>query len=105
MRSFFRSFLASLVAIIVLWGCESDVTGLPPLGNAVLNDASYRLGPGDKLSLTVFAAKDLSSDTLQVSAEGTIALPLVGNVQAAGLTMAQLGQAIRDKLRGGYLRD
>jgi protein involved in polysaccharide export with SLBB domain len=104
MRSFACRLLAAFVLLSTVSACRSDVTSLPPLGAAILDDSSYKLGPGDKLSLTVYGVKDLSGD-VQVAAEGTVALPLVANVKAAGLTIAELTEAVRQKLMAGYVRD
>lgn len=99
----FRIFLMLALAVATA-ACHSDTAGLPPLGTAVLDDASYKLGPGDRLSLIVFGVKDLSGE-VDVAAEGTIALPLVDNVKAAGLTVNELTEAVRRKLMDGYVRD
>jgi polysaccharide export outer membrane protein len=98
-------FIAALGIVATLTGCQSDLTAMPPLGSAVLDDASYKIGPGDKLSLVVFGAKDLSADQLTVAAEGTIAVPLVGDVKASGLTIGELTGAVRQRLMSGYVKD
>jgi polysaccharide export outer membrane protein len=63
----------------------------------------YRLGPGDKLRLTVFGENDLSGD-FTVDGAGFIRLPLVGEVQAAGYTAQQLEGAIATTLSPAYLK-
>jgi protein involved in polysaccharide export with SLBB domain len=104
MSAYVYRFFAASVLVAVLAGCQSDLKNLPPVEPTALDDASYRLRPGDKLSLVVFGVKDLSGE-IQIAAEGTIALPLVDNVKAAGLTVAELTDAVREKLMAGYLRD
>jgi polysaccharide export outer membrane protein len=64
----------------------------------------YRLGPGDKLRITVFGEDALSGE-FSVSGAGQIAFPLVGDVGAAGLTAVQLQDAIAAKLRDGYIKE
>jgi polysaccharide export outer membrane protein len=49
----------------------------------------YRLGPDDELQITVFREEDLDR-TVQVSPDGNISYPLLGNVQAGGLTITEL---------------
>ncbi|MBT3331487.1 MAG: polysaccharide biosynthesis/export family protein, partial [Rhodospirillaceae bacterium] len=39
--------------------------------------SDYLLGPGDKISIAIFGHDDLSGETT-VGADGTIAMPLVG---------------------------
>ncbi len=104
MRIFaFRMFMV-LFLVSGLTACGSGVSSLPQLPTAVLDNSSYKLGPGDKLSLIVFGVKDLSGE-VQVAAEGTVAVPLVDNVKAAGLTVDELAEAIRQKLMNGFVRD
>jgi len=104
MSAYVYRFFAAFVLVAALAGCQSNLKNLPPVEPTALDDASYRLRPGDKLSLVVFGVKDLSGE-LQIAAEGTIALPLVDNVKAAGLTVTELTDAVREKLMAGYLRD
>jgi protein involved in polysaccharide export with SLBB domain len=104
MCAFIYRLVVVLALVSVLPACGSGSGNLPPLGTAVLDDASYKLGPGDKLSLIVFGVKDLSLE-VEVAAEGTIALPLVDNVKAAGLTVGELTQSVRQTLMAGYVRD
>ncbi len=65
---------------------------------------SYRLGAGDKVKVTIFGEPDLSG-TYAVSGEGKISAPLVGDVQAAGLTAPELQGALETTYRQGYLKD
>jgi polysaccharide export outer membrane protein len=65
---------------------------------------AYRLDSGDKIRITVFGEKDLSGD-FDVAADGTLALPLIGSVHAAGRTLRELEDVIETKLRDGYLLD
>jgi protein involved in polysaccharide export with SLBB domain len=65
----------------------------------------YRLGPGDRVRVAVYGEAQLSGE-FTVSDGGEIALSLIGPVQAAGLDIRTLEQAIRARLAGGgYLRD
>jgi polysaccharide biosynthesis/export protein len=63
----------------------------------------YPLGPGDVLEVSVPAMEELQSRIVRVSGEGAIALPLIGTVQAAGLTERQLREAIHRRLEK-YMR-
>ena len=69
-------------------------------------DASgYRIGPSDKLALTVFQVEDLSFEEIFVDASGKLQLPLLGSVQAAGLTPAELSTDLERRLGERYLRN
>lgn len=59
---------------------------------------NYVIGASDDLSVTVWKQPDLSG-TLLVRPDGMISMPLLGDVQAAGLTPLQLGDRIQAKLR------
>ena len=67
-------------------------------------DGPYTLDSGDKLRIVVFG-QDAISNNYTVDAQGAVALPLVGAVEARGLTTAQLGGAIAGRLKSGFIRD
>ena len=59
---------------------------------------SYVIGPQDTLYISVWKEPDLT-ETLPVRADGMISMPLLNDVQAAGLTPMQLGSALTEKLK------
>ncbi|MGH9684176.1 MAG: polysaccharide biosynthesis/export family protein [Candidatus Acidiferrales bacterium] len=63
----------------------------------------YRIGAQDFLEIKVFEAPEMDR-SLRVAANGEISLPLVGGVQAAGLTARELEQSLQDRLRE-YIKD
>jgi len=71
---------------------------------AVPNDPGYRLGSGDQVHITVFGQPDLTN-SYQVDGSGMLAFPLIGRVQAGGLTAAQLQHEITSKLSPDYIRN
>src|SRR5262249_2303344 len=54
---------------------------------------AYIIGPSDILSVVFWKDKDMTADVL-VRPDGKITLPLLNDVQAAGLTPAQLRERI-----------
>jgi polysaccharide export outer membrane protein len=66
---------------------------------AAAPDEDYKLAARDQLAVVVFGQKDLTR-TVRVSQSGTITLPLLGEVQAAGLSPSELEARIEDGLRG-----
>src|SRR5690348_15946641 len=66
--------------------------------------SDYRLGPGDKVHVTVYDETDLSGD-FQVDSLGYVRLPLIGQVKAAGCSAFQLESAVSDALLDGYLKN
>lgn len=64
-------------------------------------DPNYRFGPGDRLVL--FLTGDVeASYPLTVTREGFVVIPQVGQVSVAGLTRAQLEDALFSRLRNVY---
>ena len=59
--------------------------------------SEFMLGPGDRLEIAVYRNDDLKR-TVQIDPSGNIMYPLVGDVQAAGLSIFQLRDKIRDGL-------
>jgi polysaccharide export outer membrane protein len=82
--------VCSLVLLAVLVG------GGAPLAQ------EYTIGPGDVLKITVWGHDDLSKD-YPVALDGRVPFPLIGSVQAAGLTTSELAKRVRDLLEKDYL--
>lgn len=79
---------------------------LPPPSGADLIAATtpYRIGPLDKLDISVFGVPDLSGK-FQADAAGRLSLPLVGEVEASGQTPTELADGIAQRLRGRFVRN
>src|SRR5215203_2441707 len=71
---------------------------------AAFEDGPYTLDSGDKLRIVVFV-QDALSNNYTVDAQGQVSLPLVGAVEARGLTTTQLSSAIAGRLKSGFVRD
>jgi protein involved in polysaccharide export with SLBB domain len=67
-------------------------------------ESEYRLAPGDRVKVIVFGHEDLSGE-YEVDNEGRLTLPLIKSVQATGLTVQEIEQAITDKLQPDYLKN
>ena len=76
---------------------------LPTGPVAAPND--YRIGPQDLLKLDVFGVEALSKHSVRVNASGQISLPLIGALQAGGLTAEQLAADIAARLAQDYLQN
>lgn len=61
----------------------------------------YRVNNGDEIQIESAAAPELQR-TLIVLPDGTITLPLIGSVSAAGLTVEQLRKSLDDKFEKYY---
>ena len=114
----------TLIAAILLLGCASNPPPPPPpsatappqqqqmprmmtteeqlaeLRRVVVETASApRLGKSDVLSISVYDEQDLSVRGIPVRPDGKISFPLIGDVQAEGLTVDELSETITERLR------
>jgi polysaccharide export outer membrane protein len=94
----FATALLLCSATLLSWG--QDAAKDAP---ASVAQASYKIGADDTLHVSVWKEPDLTA-TLPVRADGMISLPLLNDVQAAGLTPMQLATNITEKLKK-YLAD
>jgi protein involved in polysaccharide export with SLBB domain len=62
----------------------------------------YTLGAGDKLRITVYNETDLSGE-FEVSGQGFISVPLLGQVQVLGKTTAEVQAILTQKYGKDYL--
>jgi len=73
-----------------------DVASHP--AKAATKDPNYSIAPEDVLTIDVWKEPEISR-TVPVRRDGKISLPLLNDVQAAGLTPTQLGAEIVERLR------
>lgn len=91
--------LFSLLALCAVFsGCAA--TGNGPTGGknpkAAAPSISAQLRPGDTLSISLLGIPEPINSGVQIDEQGTIRLPYIGSVTAAGLTSSELSQAVRD---------
>jgi polysaccharide export outer membrane protein len=96
-------FIAGLLIISALTAAEPATAQAPP-GVAAERDANrgaapeaYRIGPEDVLQISVWK-NDAMSRAVPVRPDGKISLPLLNDVQAAGLTALELREVLTKKL-------
>jgi polysaccharide export outer membrane protein len=102
--------LLSLMAAIVVLASgaahgQAILATTPQGPPASLDPGNYRIGPQDKLNITVFQVKDLTVEKIEVDASGQILLPLIGSVQAQGMTTTELSKEIARRLGEKYLQN
>jgi polysaccharide biosynthesis/export protein len=67
-------------------------------------DNGYVLGPDDSIQIVVYGQPEAGIST-RIKADGTIVMPLIGTVTAAGLTNVGLAKSVANKLTaGGFLK-
>ena len=74
---------------------QVTVVGLRPS-----EDGLYHLGTGDKVRITVFNEADLSGEYV-IDSQGFLRLPLIGQMQAAGLSTTALERRLAEAYTGG----
>jgi polysaccharide biosynthesis/export protein len=86
-------------AVIFLFPC-------PSLGTVDPDEAAYRLGAGDLVSISILAGgmEQVSKDMV-VGDGGDITVPFIGKVQAAGMTVNELEKQITPLLARDYFVD
>jgi len=84
---------------------KGNQPGIPDLSSDAAADPNYVLGSEDVVQIDVFNVPELSKLVLRVAADGLISLPLIGRVQAAGLTTEQFRQELEEKWGENYLQD
>lgn len=85
-------------------GChnKSDIIANLEVGSVELRE--YRLGPGDKTSILVLGREDLSGE-FEVDSTGRIALPLIGGIDAKGLSILDLEQTVKQYMELNHVVD
>lgn len=103
-------FAPLALAAVLMTGCADSRGGSIPYDKPLaapdeqhfqVLPEDYKIAPMDTLSIKVFRADDLSGD-YSVDLAGHISLPLVGQVEAANLTTAQLDDKLKNLLGQKY---
>jgi len=104
-------WLASLLVILTLAGGAAlaqtpptSASSSAPITPAAAADQGYRLGAGDKVRIIVFGEDSLTGEYLVPGGAGKISFPLVGDINAGGLTVGQLETELESALRDGFLK-
>ena len=110
----FRGVSSSLITlnwvmVSSLWCVRvvAQIEPIPPLepypnlgyqGNQLSTETEYTLGAGDRLRVNVFPVEEFSGE-YQILVDGTLSLPIVGNIQVQGLTLTQLTEFLTQQYR------
>lgn len=118
-----RLLLMAMAAILTLSGCSAiygsgsksianpaiqllDTNALPEPTAADLYGPTrpYLIGAYDKLQIDVFGVPELSRE-VQADGSGRIAVPLAGQIDAAGKTPEEVAEIVENRLRGRYVKN
>jgi len=88
--------------LVVFLGLPSLLMAASTLAQGGVS-AGYRIGPKDLIEIKVFEVPELNIER-RVSEEGTINLPLIGDVPVQGLTDAELADRLKAMLESRYVQ-
>src|SRR5688572_14495928 len=96
--------MAVIMASSMIAGCADPPGSLGgPVPVAASIDA-YRLHRGDRLKIAVFSEPDLTGE-FEIDDRGRIGFPLIGAIQAEGVSVDEFRGDLVSKLRQGFLRN
>jgi len=109
-----RAWKTAIAALFLIGGMALAQNSAQPSGHSAADKTAnaspsnqagpeYVIGPEDVLFISVWKEADLTA-TLPVRPDGKISLPLLSDVQAAGLTPIQLAESVTEKLKK-YIAD
>jgi len=82
---------------LAFWNRNSRPVSRPPDEEPMLDRDTYVIGSQDRLNIVVWKNPELTT-VVPVRPDGRISVPLVDDVQAAGLTAAELKLVLQEKL-------
>lgn len=90
------TLLAALTVIVMALSVLPVLAQQPP--------TDYVVGPQDVLAITVWDQADLNNK-FTVEADGSFNFPMIGRVQAGGLTLRQIEAELKKRLSDGYFKN
>jgi polysaccharide export outer membrane protein len=101
---FVAKISTTYLTLLLFAGCASSLPQLPTQTPAAVQvGETYLIGPLDVLEIFVWDTKNTST-TVPVRPDGRISFPLVGDIQAMGLTPTELAENIEVALKP-YVQD
>jgi polysaccharide export outer membrane protein len=97
MDSVYLRYPALWIAVLAI------AAGLPLQVHAQRANSAYRIGPKDLIDVRVYEVPELNTER-RVQEDGAITLPLIGDVQAQGLTAGQLAERLKNLLEVRYVQ-
>jgi len=98
-----RAALVAASAAILFTGMSTTVRAAEE-AEAQRVIPEYHLGANDKIRVITFGEDALTGEFF-IGGAGRVALPLLGEIQAAGLTIPEFTRKVETALKEGYLKD
>lgn len=104
-----RSLMRLAACLVVGFGIVAGLMASParaeePAPAPIRVIPPYHLGADDKIRVITFGEEALSGEFL-IGGSGKVSMPLVGEVQAAGMTVSEFQTEVETALKAGYLKD
>lgn len=84
---------------------QSGALPAPAVSDFVGETLPYRIGAYDVLDIGAFGIDGLERREVRVDGAGRVSFPIVGTIDALGLTPAELESRLADRLRANFVRD
>jgi polysaccharide export outer membrane protein len=98
-RVFFLLAILLALSTLIYAQTKPQPAAAPPKPGATIDPETYVIGPQDVLQITVWKEPEMSMSSVPVRPDGNISLPLLNDIQAAGLTPIQLSAVLAQKLQ------
>ena len=89
--------------VVLLVACPKQPPDYPYEKEPDPRSSEFVIGVADQLRITVWKNPELNTE-IRVRPDGTITMPLIGDVQAAGLTPTQLKEQVKKRL-GVFIKE
>jgi polysaccharide export outer membrane protein len=94
---------AAMVCLFGFMGPSASAAPEKPAeGQRVIPE--YHLGANDKIRVITFGEESLTGEFF-IGGSGKVSLPLIGEVNAEGLSIPEFQKEVETKLKDGYLKD
>ena len=94
---------AILLVCPLIYGCagtEKQNSGIEEqIAKIQSPGADYLIAPSDVLEITIYGEEGLNKQELVVRPDGKVSFPLIGDVQAGGLTTTQVKEEVENKAK------
>jgi polysaccharide export outer membrane protein len=97
-----RLVLVAVIGTGLLGGAERAAGQDSPAAMNV--PSTYTLGPNDEISFWGIDAEEIVNKRFRIDPDGEVSLPMVGRLQAAGLTIRQFEEVLNKQL-SAYIRE
>lgn len=94
--------LCVMISTLMLAACASQGPFPVETADAGNINRAYLLRPGETVKIVTYGEEKLTGEFI-IGADGNLSFPLTGDIKAAGVTPADLGDRITTALASGYL--